>query len=557
MLYSISRNSLTSQFIQVRLELACKAGEKICLQLPSWRPGRYEMANYAQKIKSFNILFKEKEISWEKETKSLWRFHASEEGQYQVFYEFYCNQMDAGACWSDDQQLYLNFSNFFFDIKGREKEEIHIHIDLPENYRVATALEKTDTPHSWKAGNFQEVMDSPLIASPQLSHYNYSVDGILFHLWIQGEIHFETSPLIAQFKDFTGKMMRDFGEFPENEYHFLFQLLPYKHYHGVEHARSTVITFGPALSLSDKKEMDELIGVSAHELYHAWNVCRIRPKELIPYDLSKEVYLDTGLVLEGVTTYMGDLYLLKSGYFTLEDYCSLLSKIIQREFDSLGWENQSIVESSFDLWLDGYKPGIPDKKVSIYNRGALLSFCLDVLLLEKGSSLAEVMKTMWEDFGKTKTGYTLSDFEQIIAQAYGDRSRIRQFFKDHAEGKKDLLPLLSSCLDALGLELTEIFDGSPLLHNYGIRTTETGTITQIHAKSPAYSLLMLNDQLVRVQGKVFSPGESHQYSGDLEIVLERYGREVHVKLPQGAFRMFPSYGVCPRKPSLIQKKWMA
>ena len=80
-------------------------------------------------------------------------------------------------------------------------------------------------------------------------------------------------------------------------------------------------------------------------------------------------------------------------------------ELFEKEFDSFGWQNQSITESSFDLWLDGYKIGIPDKKVSIYNRGALISLCLDLLLIKAESSLSQVMKDMWLQFGKKESSF--------------------------------------------------------------------------------------------------------------------------------------------------------
>ena len=129
--YSISRKSFTSQYIQIQLEIACLEKEKIYLQLPAWRPGRYELANYAQKIRAFRVTRNETEIPWKKSSKDLWVFTASESGQYFIQYEFYCNQMDAGGCWSDDQQLYLNFSNFIFELAQRKNEEISVSIELP------------------------------------------------------------------------------------------------------------------------------------------------------------------------------------------------------------------------------------------------------------------------------------------------------------------------------------------------------------------------------------------------------------------------------------------
>lgn len=540
MQYSISRNSSTSQFIQITLNLQCKANEKINLQLASWRPGRYELANYAQKIRGFKIYKGDKTITWKKKTKDLWEFESLEDGIYQIHYEFYANQMDAGGSWSDDEQLYFNFGNFIFEIKGRENEPIKLFISVPEDYLIASPLE-FHSENFLDAPSYQHLIDSPFLASKNLKHFTYQVSSSTFHLWFNGEIHFDIEKLTQIFKQFTKAQINAFGEFPAQDYHFIFQLLPYKHYHGVEHQFSTVITFGPAQSLSDQNHMRELIGVSSHELYHFWNVCRIRPKGIITYDLSKEVYLDSGLILEGVTTYMGDLFLLKSGYFNLQEYCDLiLTKLIHREFDSLGWQNQSIVDSSFDLWLDGYKAGIPEKKVSIYNRGALISLCLDLMLLKSGSSLSQVMKEMWLQFGKKGLGYTISDFETLIGSEFIEKGIIRKFFEDFVFGTIDILPTLKELLRTVGIRLSEKFGEDNLLHQWGIRTNVTGIIIQIHPKSRAYSHLMIADKIISINGKGYSHTTEAQ-TIDLKLEVERYGRKVEVKIPYEDLLLFPLF----------------
>jgi predicted metalloprotease with PDZ domain len=542
--YSISRKSFTSQFIQIRLEIDCTAKNLISLQLAAWRPGRYELANYAQKIRAFGIFFNASEIPWKKTSKDLWEFTAPDSGKYHIEYEFYCNQMDAGGCWSDDQQLYLNFSNFIFEVLQRKNEAISISIVLPHDYKVATALEKIED-NKWGAKSFQQLMDSPLVASPRLKHYSYTIESSTFHIWIQGEIYFDIDYLISVFNSFTECQIADFGEFPATDYHFIFQLLPYKHFHGVEHAYSTVITFGPAISLSNKSELDDLIGVSSHELYHFWNVCRIRPKGIVSYDLSKEVYLNEGLVMEGVTTYMGDYYLLKSGYFSLEYYVLEIQKQIQREFDSFGWQNQSVVQSSFDLWLDGYKAGVPDRKVSIYNRGALLSLCIDMMLKASDSSLAAVMKAMWEKFGKTGIGYCLDDFENLVIGHTREKDSMMAFFQTFVFGKQDVLPLIKSLFAQNGISVHENFEDNELLHLFGVRKDEAEMITQIHPDSEGYSVLMKNDRVLEC---IY---ESDPIKNLVGFKIERLGKILSFSLKRGSEKYFPKFLIIPNENKTI------
>lgn len=547
MKYHIFQHNPASQFIQLSLSLSCQTGEKIDLQLPAWRSGRYEIANFAQYIRSFEVFFCEENVPCEKITKDLWTFSAKERGYYEIRYEFFAGQMDAGGSWSDPYQLYLNFINFALEVKGREKEKISVKLNLPDHYQVATAL-PLHKRLEYLAQDFQHLVDSPLIASPDLTHFNYQVNNTNFHIWIQGEVVFDTDELIQTFESFTKRQIKAFKDFPAKDYHFLFQLLPYSHYHGVEHQYSTVITFGPASSLLVQEKLDNFVGVSSHELYHFWNVCRIRPKELLPYGFAKEAYINSGLVLEGVTTYFGDMYLLRSKFYTLERYFTKLEKMINREFESLGWKNQSIVASSMDLWLDGYKLGVPEKKVSIYNRGALISLCLDLMLIGKGSSLEIVMREMWVTFGQIEQGYTLEDFEGIISKEANDSALIEEFFYSFVYGVEDIFPILTEQLGLLGIQLESSPRENEMESSYGLLVDSEKKLTKIHPECPAYQLLMIGDIL-----KDVVPTEAGTY-----CQIDRHGKILQFTLPKTGSIYYQKYTLRIEKDDPgLRAQWMS
>lgn len=547
--YQISCKNPISQFIQLRLTFSLSEAKAIILQLPAWRAGRYQLANYAQFIRKFRITDENANpVPFEKIASNRWFAYSDHPGNYLVEYEFWAGKMDAGSAWVDDEQVYLNLVNCCLEILDNPTEEIHLTLDLPDfPQQISTLIPISDSV--WKATDFQMLADSTVLATNTLSCWSYRVGKTAFKIWIKGKVHFDRDLLIRQFEAFSERLIQDFGEFPEPEYQFIFQLLPYAHYHGVEHRRGTVITFGPAESLADLEQMEELLGVSCHELYHAWNVCRIRPKELLPYDFSKETYTKAGLLLEGVTTYMGDLYLLKSGVYDLPTYLKHLEKVLARESASLGWRNYTIAESSFDLWLDGYIPGIPDRKVNIYTRGALLTICLDVLLLKSGSSLSRVMREMWEFFGKPFLGYEMEDFAQLIHEKFEDKSEIIAFFSDFIYGKKDLIPFLETQLVSLGIELKETETENWLLHRFGIQASKDQVITQIHPDSKAYSFLMKNDQILSF--------DFDTNSDCPEITLIRQGRPLKYALEGESCVFFPVYQLSSLEVNSLTKKWMA
>lgn len=528
--YHLECKTPTSQFVQIRINVPVTQSGAIKLQLPAWRAGRYYLANYAQNIRNFYILDQQNQpIPSKKTSKDAWIFDGKAQNTYTINYEYYAAQMDAGACWVDEEQVYINFINCCLEVKGMENDPIQFSSSLPQYPNQICTLEYLDKG-IYQAKDYQELVDSTFLAAQQLSSWSYQVGGTNFNIWIHGAIHFDKEVLIDRFIKFTQAQINDFGAFPEKRYHFIFQLLPYKHYHGVEHKKGTVITFGPAESLIEESRMEELLGVSAHELYHAWNVCRIRPQELLPYDFSKENYNEAGWVLEGVTTYMGDLYLLKSGVFSLETYLKQLETIVNRNALSFGWKNHSILESSFDLWLDGYQQGIPDRKVSIYTHGALICCCLDLMLLKRGSSLPQVMRAAWKKFGKPNLGYSSESFWNLILHEIEDKNHFDEFYRTFIAGKNNVLSEVEQLVQLIGLELQLNQNPDVITAELGIILSEK-TITRIHPDSVFYDKLMLGDKV------------SYQETADsLELSIQRInGKSFSLSAKKTGRNLYPTY----------------
>ncbi len=544
--YHFSCTNPASQFIQIDLQISCAADQEITLQLPSWRPGRYQIADYAQNIRHFKITdFSQQSVNFEKTSKNTWCFSGQKDQSYSVSYQYYAAKMDAGSCWVDDSQMYLNFVNCCMEILGFPELRFTLTFDLPTGFSIATTL-PTNSDNEFEAANFQELADSSFLASINLTHWEYTLNEVKFNCWFNGEIHFSKEQFLSNFSNFTRRQIEDFGEFPESEYHFIFQLLPYPHYHGVEHKKGTVITFGTAESLTEPIHMEELLGVSSHELYHAWNVCRIRPVEFSPYDFSRETYTKAGWIMEGITTYMGDLYLLKSKVYSLETYLKHLEKIINRENLNLGWRNYNILESSMDLWLDGYQAGIPDRKVNIYSHGALICLCLDLMLLKAdNTSMCGVMKQAWEKFGVPNRGFSLTTFWDLVLKEGSNKEELDEFYSDFISGNKNLLVKVTELLPEIGLELIQEQNSEILAAKAGILTSD-GKIVKIHPESPVYQSLMIGDEL-----------NVEILPNQLAIEAKRQnGRSIQLDLEIGEKDYFPELKLKIISSTPLRKLWM-
>jgi predicted metalloprotease with PDZ domain len=492
--------------IQLTLEVAADAAAPLELQLPAWRPGRYELQNFAQKLQKFVVedAATNLPLPYRKLTKDRWEVANAAGRTVRVRYNFYAHQMDAGGSWLDETQLYLNPVQALMYAEGRQLEACELTLALPEGWQIACGLPQT-APNTLSARDFDHLVDSPLIASPTLVHQEYQAGGVPFHVWVQGEALLDWPRLLADFKAFSEEQLTLFGGLPVADYHFLNQFLPYKHYHGVEHNNSTVITLGPAELIMSEGLYKELLGVSCHELFHTWNIKSIRPAEMQPYDYSRENYFRTCFIAEGITTYYGEYLLARSHVHTPEQYFEELNAVLRKHFDDAGSENLSLADASMDLWLDGYKPGVPDRKVSVYHKGALAALILDLTLRQLSGharSLDDVMRRLYEEFGKTGIGYTEADYIRIVNEVVG--RDMHAYFDKFIYGVAPLTESLAKVLHTVGCQLLVGENASASEGIFGFRTVvknERTEVTAIWPGSPAAVALTVDDEIVAVNGR--------------------------------------------------------
>lgn len=543
MLYKFSFTNPNRHFIEITLQIEAKTANTI-LRLPSWRPGRYQIQNFAKNLKEVRAYDKEGAIiPIKKISKDGWQAENRAE-LIIIKYTYYAFVMDAGNSWLDDEQLYINFINCAMYAEGHLNEPCQLELDLPADYLIATGLMK-ETERQFSCPSYYQLVDSPLMASATLRRIIYEVDQFLFNIWIQGDLPKTDDEVIADFKPFTALQIEVMGEFPCEEYHFLCQCLPYKHYHGVEHWNSTVITLGPSEGLKERQLYKEFLGVSSHELFHTWNVIRLRPQEMIPYNFQSENYHETGFVTEGLTTYYGDLFLVRSGVFDQTEYIGELNKLLKRHYDNEGRKHYSVAASSYDLWLDGYERGIPGRKVSIYNEGALAAIILDLkirLKTDSKQSLDDVARLMWQRHGRNLSGYSYSEYQEAAESVLG--GSLAAYFEEIISGTKPYEYELEHLLAAFGLSFELKAPVKPEEAGFGLRLIEQAEryfIDQLASDSEAEKCLSVKDEILTVNGEAFN-GE---WPDAKKVVLEvnRFGRKLRFELKKEIQIHFPVYQV--------------
>ncbi len=502
--YSISYNNPHRHYVDFELTTPTNREASMQFQLAAWRPGRYELGNFAQNIQKWAAFDENNNpLPFKKITKDLWEVTTEGIIEVTITYSFYANQLDAGACYLNEHQLYLNPVHCCFYIVNRMNEEYCLNFDLPKNYKIATSMQKEG--HTLNAKGYDLLAESPIICSDSLQHSNYEIEGITFHMWFQGSCKLDWNKLKSDFSAFTKSQIKHFGKFPVDEYHFLFQITPYKSYHGVEHTKNTVILLGPAEKIMDKR-YEELLGVSSHELYHTWNIKAIRPIEMYPYNYTKENYFKTGFEAEGLTTYMGDLILYNSGVFNCEEFEKTQNQNLERHLMNYGRYNLSVANSGFDSWLDGYKLGAPNRKTSIYPDAALCMLMIDLEIIRNTNgknTLHSVMKELYNDFAQKGKGYSEDDFSNICVK-YGGL-KVVEIFEKHIYGTENYIPTLKTALDVVGLELKEKKNTNLSAQYFGfiaVRENEKIIIKKVEPNSVAdKNGIAPEDEITQVNGK--------------------------------------------------------
>ena len=548
------------QLLDIEVVLHGPFNETELLKLPQWRPGRYELGNFAKNVRNWHVINESGDLlGFRKTAMDSWEIKPGAAKKIIIKYQYYAAELNAGSTWLDPQQLYVNPVNCLMYHPDRMHQACTLKVEVPVGYKMACGLavaaRKEDIVrwvYHFHAEDFHQLADSPFIASPTLQHNIFVLDGVEFNLWIQGEVHLDWSVILGDFFIFINEQMVMFKGFPHSDYHFLIQVLPYQAYHGVEHCNSTVITIGPGIQLNKKILYDELLGVSCHELFHVWNVKHIRPADMLPYDYSQPNYSRLGYVYEGLTTYYGDYLLYRSGVFSDEDYFKTFDEQIQKHFHNPGRKNYSVAESSFDTWLDGYTPGVPGRKVSIYTEGCLLAFMTDVLIRQATNDekcLDDVMRTLWEDFGKKKIGYTERDYQSIIENVSG--VNWNEFFKKYVNGCANYKWPLRACMEYLGLDLSLVPSAKPYEALLGFKVMDGNPeciVSAIYPNSIAEVMgLMLKDKIVAVNGMEVKNNLSDLctfvFPAVFDLTVQRFGKEVKISLETVSRLFYRTYRV--------------
>ena len=512
--YQITPILTKGHYIKIEMEFKADKADR-SLRLALWRPGRYENQNFASSFRTVSQIIDNEVIELQKLDNNSWSFKANNGETVKVVYEYYASTLNAGGSWSDMDMLYLNPINCCLFYEPLYYQAHDVKLNISSKFMMETSLNLLDWGY-FEASSFDELADSPIIASPYLKRHAFKVEKQEFKLvfYSFNRPPFET--IKNDFEKFIRRQLELFKEFPFTKpYLFINIILPNKAYHGVEHLHSTVITLGPEKEIFSTL-YTELLGISSHELFHAWNVKTIRPKEYAPYDLTKSIRSKLGFVYEGFTTYYGDLELLRSNCFDWKQYQKEFNTLLSKHLINDGRMYKSVMDSSADTWVDGYLNDTPNRKVSIYNEGALGAYCLDMTLRMNNVSegLDSFMLNFYND--KNSRNYEFKDLVRLLNQITkleNGADLLNELFGSNVLFEE----ILPEFLSVIGLELVSLKTKESVETLLNISIAENGMVNMILEGSQAAKAgITRGDKIIRVNDVLYGRIDHSTFWDNLE-----------------------------------------
>ncbi|SMB90909.1 peptidase M61 domain protein [Hymenobacter roseosalivarius DSM 11622] len=512
--YSLAFPNAAHHEAQVTVVFSDLKSGSLQVRMARSSPGRYALHEFAKNVYAVKATdSKGKVLTISRPDPSGWDV-AGHDGTVRFSYTLFGDRTDGTYAGIDERHAHLNIPATLAYARGLEERPAQVQFELPAGWQVATQLRPETAPNTYFAPHLQHLMDSPISLGAQQVR-TWQEQGKTIELAV---LHEGTAAELDTYADQTKKIVREasavFGELPAfdfGRYTFIANYLPQTGGDGMEHRNSTSLT--SARSLRGQEAIDNL-GTVSHEFFHAWNVERIRPKSLEPFDFDRANQSEALWFAEGFTLYYGDLLLRRAGILTEAQYMQELTTIVNSMVNSPGARLYSPVQMSQQApFVDAAAAIDPNNRgntyLSYYTIGGANALALDLLLRQNyKTDLDTYMRTVWRQHGQAQQNfapqrpYTLPDLQRILGEVARDTAFAGQFFRTHITGHE--LPNYEELLAPAGLLVRRANPGQPSMGLLDLAYSPQGAtiINSTLVGSPLYLAgIDREDVLLKFNGK--------------------------------------------------------
>jgi predicted metalloprotease with PDZ domain len=412
-------------------------GDFVELKLALWTPGSYLIREYQRHLQELVVDDGEGQLlAVEKIDKATWRVDARKAEKIRACYRIYAWELTVRTAHLDDTHGFWNGAPLFLYVDPLRDRPVRVQVRVPEEWRATTALPREGD--DFVARNYDELVDSPFeVGTHEL--VSFTAQGRPHQLAIWGRVDKPREELTGDLTRIIDQAAALFGGVPYDEYTFLLLCAPGA-YGGLEHARSCTLLTTP-FAFAPRKKYEEFLELVSHEYFHLWNVKRIHPKALGPFDYQREAYTRSLWVMEGLTSYYDRHLLVRAGLQSPGRYLDKLGDELGKIAAIPGRFKQSLEESSFDAWIKLYRPdeNTVNSTISYYLKGGLVCLLLDLDIRARthgARSLDDVLRLLWRRFGQTGEGFEDKDVQSLFEEAAG--VPLGAFFDQCVRGRDDI-----------------------------------------------------------------------------------------------------------------------
>jgi predicted metalloprotease with PDZ domain len=470
------------------------------LKMPVWTPGSYLVREYARHVQDFDVKNGSgKALAWRKINKNTWQIDTGGAKEINATYRVYANELTVRTNELNDDHAFWNNAGLLMFPKDELKAPSTVKIVPFNGWKIATGLPPAGPPDTFRAENFDILYDSPFEVS-DFKEVSFEAHGKQHRVVFSGEGNYDLARIARDLPKIVDEAFKIFGELPYENYTFIVNL---RGGGGLEHLNSTSLQFN-RFGFKPESRYRGFLGLVAHEYFHAWNVKRIRPDALGPFDYENENYTKLLWVAEGGTAYYGDLLLERAGFISDNDYLERKASAIRQLQAQPGRFETSLEEASFDAWIKYYRQdeNAVNNQISYYDKGDIVNMMLDITIRGASGgarSLDDVMRYLYAEYYKKGKNYTPQDFQKA-AELVAGRS-LDDFFAKYVRGTDEID--YSGIVKYIGLQLASSEPNAGQAYLGANLGEENGrlTVRSLPSNSPAYEQrLNSGDQIVAVDG---------------------------------------------------------
>lgn len=500
--YTLKMPRPQNHYFQVEMQVEQLKQKTATVKLPVWAPGSYlvrEFSRHLNQVKAYSLQGAALPII--KKTKNAWEIDLKGQTAFVVKYEVYAFELSVRTSFLDEMHGFVSGPSMFMYLDGHKETGGELLVQPHASFkRVSTGLTlksliKQGNNQTFTFENYDQLVDCPIEIGNQYE-FDFEAAGVKHTVAMYGEGNFDPERLKADMAKIVEEETKVVGVNPNKRYVFIVHNVVGGD-GGLEHCNSTVLSVDRWTY--EGRNYINFLNLVAHEYFHLWNVKRIRPIELGPFNYDQEVYTNYLWVMEGFTSYYDELILRRCGFYSQEEMMKKIQIAVNYVETSVGARVQPVAHASFDAWIKAYRPNENSSNTTMtyYSRGLVIAAVLDAMIIKQSNGtecLDHLMKDLYETYYEAKNrGFTDAEFKACLAKHTGQD--MAGFFQKYIDGT-EVIPYAMYFLP-LGVDVSDVGGVKPV---FGANVSEVGgkvRIKSIRANSAAEDAgLSVNDEVI-------------------------------------------------------------